>query len=84
MNSKKKLIGLDMTLTKLISLEIFSHRSKICDNCQIQSMKVFALSLKMDDQEDFNFNDTTHGHISVFQVGIFLLWIPTRMSLKQE
>ena len=69
-------------LAKTYLLGNFRHRSKICDNCQILSIKVLALSLKMDDQEDFN--DTTHGHIRVFQVGIFLLWILTRMSLKQE
>ena len=48
------------------------YNSQICDKCLIQSLKVLTLPLKRDYQEDF---DDTQRHISVFQVGISLLWV---------
>ena len=48
------------------------YNSQICDKCLIQSSKVLTLPLKRDYQEDF---DDAQRHISVFQVGISLLWV---------
>ena len=75
-------------LDKTYHLGNIMHNSQICDKCLIQSSKVLTLPLKRDYQEDFN---DTQRHISVFQVGISLLWVfkmyqdePEATDLKVE